>query len=251
MQNISSKVYNGGSYLWQGVEFFFINPPYYRYAILPLLVLLLLYTASAFGAWWLYRYIESLLPDISHLWAWIQWILVSLKYLFIVIYGLSLLIFAGSLTNSLFEAFGAIFFDDMIAKFANQQYSVPIEKITAKENLAMMSISIWYAIQTLMLSLLGFIISLIVPFGGFLVVPFLTARRIGTSYLWSAVLVDKQLKNRSILLEKSVYERFGFGLLATLLLSIPLLGVVIVTGMTIGGAMLYFEVMNPPEKRLP
>ncbi len=149
----------------------------------------------------------------------------------------------GMLANCLFEAIGSLFFDKLVAEFAEEHYEVTCHKATLKENFALTSIALRYALVTAGLSIVGFIFGMFIP-AGFLLAPLLTGKRIGVSYLWSSFLVDNTIAKRNNLIPKATRQLYSLGFISSFILSVPIFGLFVVPGMVLGGTMIYYERMR-------
>ena len=87
----------------------------------------------------------------------------------------------------------------------------------------------------------AWLIGLFIPFCGWLLPSVATCRRIGCSYLWSSVLTHNALDRRDELFEADNWLVAGFGMACVIMLAIPVLAIIFIPGMVLGGAIVYNE----------
>lgn len=147
----------------------------------------------------------------------------------------------GICANSLFEAFGAVLFDSMVAKFELEKYGRPAEKVKFSTEFKLACVAAWFALVTLAIGFFAWLIGLFIPFCGWLLPSVATCRRIGCSYLWSSVLTHNALDRRDELFEADNWLVAGFGMACVIMLAIPVLAIIFIPGMVLGGAIVYNE----------
>ena len=222
----------------RGVREFYRDSTLWKYALLPLFILLLLYGGVGVLAYKLgtalTAYVVSLLPQ------W-EWLISTVRVTMVVSYILVFLLLAAVITNSLFEAFGSLFFDTMVADFERRKYGFVAEKMPWQGQLRVALAAILFASGTLILSLFSTILALFVPLAGWLITIFILSHRIGFSYQWSPIVTHNALAERRRLLHSRPWLLRGFGTIAQFILVVPFLGTLFIPGLVLGGSIIHNE----------
>ena len=232
----------------RGVTEFYRHPGYAGYLIAPLVLLLALYAIAAWGAWELYSWSVGFLPDPQSWHEWARWLAVIIKWVWAATIFITSAVLMGICANSLFEALGAVLFDSMVAKFELEKYGRTPEKTGFARELKLTCAAAWFAAVTLVIGFFAWLVGLFVPFCGWLLPSLATCRRIGCSYLWSSVLTHNALDRRDEVFEADNWLVAGFGMACVIMLSIPVLAIVFIPGMALGGAIVYNEYLEAAGK---
>ena len=228
----------GADCAFRGIRLFFTRPRLWPYALLPLLLLLLLYAGiiSAIVFWaapvlreWLAGFS---FPD------WLRWLQVVLSWFMSVFFWIgipfALLYFAGTF----YEMFGNLLFDILVDAFEKEAY--PEHSGADLSYGTTLRLTAGYILLTIVSYLLYFLLFW-VPVVGFL----FRGAICGRSYLHDSAI--RQGFHVSVLksqVEKNRMSVLGFGIVARFAEAIPFL----IPGLVIGGSILYHtKVLNPAE----
>ncbi len=231
----------GLSCVVRGLKIFYSTPSYWRSLIAPLALLLVFYLAVFIGVLLFGRTLLSFLPDPAAWSEYLRWLAVLLRWLIVIGFGLTLAVAMALLSNSVFEAFGSLFFDGLSARVEHDLYRRTAKRTDWRGNLDCVWKSSRFAAGTLLLALAGAAVGLFVPGFGFLIAPALIGSRVGCSYLWSPLLLHGQLAEYRTLFRRGGGELWSFGFVASLILAVPVVGIFAVPGFVVGGTIFYNE----------
>ncbi len=238
-----SELFSGAGTLLRGVAVFYRSPRFWRYGLAPMLLVLALYGMLLWVTiGWLLPMLVGCLPE-PEAWgaAW-KWLLLTLRVLGYLL-GVVTLTAAGlAFFSTLFEAFGALFFDALVVRFEREELKNPVTEPNWRESLRLLPGALWFSVLTMAWTLLLLPVTLLVPVVGFLPSAAVVGYRLGTGYLFSSLfarrLAVSQLRPR---LAGNRRALFGFGVTAYLLLLIPFSAVFLLPGFALGGALFYHE----------
>ncbi|MDD4816560.1 MAG: EI24 domain-containing protein [Victivallaceae bacterium] len=236
----------GLSCIVRGLKIFYSTPSYWRSLIAPLALLLLFYLAVLAAAVLFGRTLLSFLPDPAAWNEYLRWLAVALRWIVVAGFALTVAVAAALLSNSVFEAFGSLFFDGLVAKFERDFYHRSSERPIWRANLYCVWKSSRFAVGTLLGALFGAAVGLFVPGFGFLIAPALIGCRVGCSYLWSPLLLHGGIAEYRKFFRRGGGELWCFGFVVSLVLSLPVIGIFAVPGFVIGGAIFYNERLDAP-----
>ena len=225
----------------RGVAEFYRRPEYLVYMIVPLILLLALYGIAVWGARELYLWSSGFLPEPQDWYDGWRWLAVLIRWIWGITIFITSAVLMGICANSLFEAFGAVLFDSMVAKFELEKYGRPAERGNFSTEFELACVAAGFALVTLAIGFFAWLIGLFIPFCGWLLPSVATCRRIGCSYLWSSVLTHNALDRRDELFEADNCLVAGFGMACVIMLAIPVLAIIFIPGMVLGGAIVYNE----------
>lgn len=232
---------SGAACALHGVTEFYSRPGYWIYMVIPLIMILAVYCIAAWAAWEVYAWLTGLLPDMQELNAAWRWLAAALKWITGATIFIATAVMMGICANSLFEGFGAFIFDSMVAEFEFERYGHHAEKVNFIGQVKIGWAAVKFAVVTLILGFMAWLIGLFIPFFGWLLPTVVTCRRIGCSYLWSSMLTHNALAREKEIFAVRRGVVAGFGLVCTIMLSIPVVAVLIIPGITLGGAIVYNE----------
>ncbi len=232
---------SGLQFLYRGIIAFYRHKELYKYTLVPGIILALCYLLAGWLVWELGLAVHGWLPEPDEWYAGLRWLAVILYWLLFAVLALTMLLLMGVISNTLFEAFGALVFDTMVSRFMLAEYGVKSRKVTWRENFTCLCRSAWFAIVTLGWSVVWSLAGLWIPGVGFLLTPLLTGRRVAAAYLWAPLLLSGKLDEfkQSYREQSGVLAGFGFG--CSFILAVPIIGLFGVPGMVLGGAMIYNE----------
>lgn len=246
--NFLSDFKKGFLCAFRGVNEFYHRPGYLIYMIVPALLLLVIYGLAIWGTWELYLWISSFLPDPQSWNEWVRWLAVVIRWVTGVAVFLASVILMGIGANSLFEGFGAILFDSMVSRFELEKYGHKAVKVNFAGECKLAWVAAWFAVVTLIIGSVAWIIGAFIPLAGWLLPSLMTCRRVGCSYLWSSILTHNSLSRRKEITAARGNIIAGFGIACIIMLAVPVLAIAFIPGMTLGGAILYNEYLEMSDR---
>ncbi len=246
-QHTFTELHAGAETLRRGVFVFYSSPRLWKYALIPMGLLLLGYAAALTLAICLAGPLANLLlPEPAGAGEW-------LRILYMIIRGIihlgliALVLLVGALLfSTLYEAIGSFFFDELVARYLENRRGGLPPPLSFRESLLAFRTAMLFALGSMIRSVLALIPALLIPVIGILPAVWLVGPRLGLSCLLPAAQLDRvsaaglkrfAKKHRALLL--------GFGGLVCLLQLVPFAGVLLLPGFTLGGAMLYEERVRP------
>lgn len=233
----------GAGYLHAGIRAFYRDPGLWGYALIPMGILFAFYALMMLLLFWFAApWAAGLLPDPAQWSAWSRWLLYAARVLiYVSVFGMAVLTGAFFLC-SLYEAFGAFFFDSLVQKFERERYGVEAAPVPFRENLCYLLQSAGFSFVTMIWSFLLFWPGIFIPVAGILPAVLVVGYRFGLTYVFSSAFADRvdvrevrrlAARNRALML--------GFGAAGYLWLLIPFSAVFLLPGFALGGAMIYRE----------
>ena len=147
----------GAGYLHAGIRAFYRDPGLWGYALIPMGILFAFYALMMLLLFWFVApWAAGLLPDPAQWSAWFRWLLYAARVLiYVSVFGMAVLTGAFFLC-SLYEAFGAFFFDSLVQKFERERYGVEAAPVPFRENLRYLLQSAGFSFVTMIWSFLLF-----------------------------------------------------------------------------------------------
>ncbi len=234
-----SQFGRGVRYALRGVTEFWGHPGYWSYAALPLALLLAVYGAAG---WWFWTYVLNRISE--NIWA-------PLRYLAQISLGVLFLAFMVLAVNMLYELFGAWFFARLVTVFERRRYGVEAIPhgwwLECKYNGECMI----FAAVTLVLWLGFSAIAWVIPVIGPVLLILVIGYRYALSYMFNSGF-NRHWSTRELRLELAGHRPavYGFGVILYFCMLLPLLPVLLIPGLVLGGAMLVNEeVAGIPSRR--
>ena len=141
--------------------------------------------------------------------------------------------------STLYEAFAGPFFDSLIKNYEKKYYGVILPDIPLKRSLFFLLQSIFYSINTLLLSLVLLLPSLFIPFLGPLFLCVIIGYRIGVTYMIpSGFLHNRSVKEQLVSARGKKACILGFGITVYLLFLLPMISLLLLPGVVLGGTEL-------------
>ena len=150
--------------------------------------------------------------------------------------------------STLYEAFAGPFFDSLIKNYEKKYYGITLPDIPLKKSLLFLLQSVFYSINTLLLSLFLLLPSLLIPFVGPLLLCLIIGYRIGVTYMIpSGFLHNKSVKEQLVSARGKKAYILGFGITVYLLFLLPVISLLLLPGVVLGGTELLHR-LNDEEK---
>lgn len=226
----------GADYVFEGIREFYKHKQLWKYAIPSLAITLIADTVAV------YLLIKKGLPAAEQLLKQLTGVLpVSfvqpLHYVLLVVIWLTFLLLLSALSFILFESTGCIFFSKMVARYEREILSGSNPPLRFTDELRNMIDSVLYTCGTVILLCLLSVVGFFLP----IIAEFLKAYAIGyryaISYTSEAGFVRHiRLQNITQLIPSGVTA--SFGVTVYFLLLIPFLGLFLIPGFFIGGAIM-------------
>ena len=215
----------GFSYVFRGVGAFYKDASLWKYSLLPLLILIALYTSLLVGAVWM----------CCHQFSWLKLLL-----------AIALLVAAVLSVYAIYELCGALFFDRMLEEFEKKQFAFHPEKHPLRFNIVFALQSCHYCCNTLLLTVVMSFAGLFLPIAGVVIAALVLGRRFATAYLAaSGFNYLKNLNDTKHIFKKHRSVMLGYGVCCYLLFLLPLAPLFAVPGILLGGSLLWHgEILN-------
>ena len=149
------------------------------------------------------------------------------------------------LLTTLFEALGAIFFDELVIRFEERTYGERLHPLSWRENFRYLGQSLSYSCGTAVWALLLLIPPLLIPVAGLIPAVAVVGYRFGLSYAFSSAFarrIDVREVRRRARPHRAAVVAFGG--LSYLLLLIPFAAVFLLPGFALGGSIFFHERLN-------
>lgn len=247
---------NGVGTLFRGISDFFTQPRFWLYAFIPFLILLGFYLAIGWLLLgcvlpFLVDYLPQAPPE-----SWMNWVWTPLRWGILITVWISLLLAGLAAACSLYEIFGALFFDRMVQRVEKERYGLLPVPLSTSQNLKFILQAVLFSLNTLWISIGAFLISFWVPFLG----PFILIACVGYRFGLTCLFACAFARGMSIpQLKRAVkgdrLRILGFGMMLYLLLLIPFAGLFLLAGFSFGGIRLFHDHILPrcpvlPEKKI-
>ena len=228
----------GSRYVFSGCRAFYGDRRAWKYAVLPLALMTGVYAFLFWAVLHLSRRgAEMLNRGLAELPGWLRWLPSFVSGLSSILGVLFALLVMGLTVSTLYEMFGGFFFDPLIEYHEEKQYGFSPVRQSLGRNLKYCLDSLFFAVKTSVLFLCLFILGLIFPLAGQLILAAVMGYCVGIAYMLTPAntrglaLADMRARvagRRSVVL--------GFGLTAYLLLLIPFSTLFLLPGLVLGGA---------------
>ncbi len=233
-------IFLGFASLWQGFRLFYGRPQWWKYALLPLLILGVVYSGICWAAGeTIFPWLLSLLPTPEGHGAFANWLIRALHGIvsvssWLLLAALLLLLFA-----SLYEMVSCVFFDALVEKCRMEFWGIAPRKVRMRYLLKFGSQTALFGLNSGLLSLVLLPFALI-PVAGPLFFLLVMGKRYALSGMFAAAALDGlSLREVKLLGRTDPAALFAFGIPALLLLTIPILSVLGLPAAAVGGTLLY------------
>ncbi|WET05122.1 EI24 domain-containing protein [Lentisphaerota bacterium ZTH] len=240
-----SDFFAGIKTFFSGIKLFYGNWRYWHYAIIPMLIILLLY---GLGIWAYFEYLNpwllSLLPDPSAHAAWLKYFIYPLRWLTATaafLAGFSILLLG---VTTIYTIFSSPFFDTMVAKIEKNEFSFKYYEPRGWKFIVFMFHSIYDSavlnLITIFWTIVLFPLSFFVPVAG----PVLYAAVVGYFFALSFLVYSAEhrcIRRRQykLFLRGNRVKVLGFGLAAYILSLIPFAMILLLPAAVTGATVLF------------
>lgn len=224
-----------------GIREFFSHRDLWKYAALPLLVVLLVYALlGGLGVWAVTVISAFLEKSAAELPSYLQWIPdlgngVTAVMIFIFFWLIIVLS-----VGTLYELFGGLFFDRLIEKYSRDRAFLSLSTNSRRFEMQAVYDSCRYSLNTLFILLGTFFLNIMLPVVGPLLSFLLISYRLGVAYLAVAgfrygrtLLITRQMA------QCNCASTLGYGIMLYFLFTIPLAVLIFLPGLVTGSVLLY------------
>jgi len=249
------EFFQGVTYVARGCSAFYGDRRAWRYAAMPLGILLVVYLL---GFWGIIRLSGLLGEWLNELWAglpsWLCWlhsVVSGTSYLLGAVVGLLLL---GTTFCMVYEIFGGFFFDALVEYHERKRWGRAPAELSLAGNIRSCADALLFACKVLFYNVALVIVSLFFPVAGQILLVAVMGYYLGVSYMiCSAGNCGLRI---SELLKALAGKRLlvtGFGVAAYLLLLVPFATIFLLPGLVLGGVELFHEEegVGLPQETLP
>ncbi len=245
----ASEFAEGAACLMRGLGVFCGRPRLWKYAAIPMGILLALYMlVLALLIWLGIPYLEGFLPDPDGWSVWLRWLVPFIRLL-IWITAVAVALLTGTvLLCTFYEAVGTVFFDGLVRRFEREEYGLLPAETGRWNDLVYLGQSACYAAGTVGWTLLLAIPCFLLPAVGVLLPAAVVGYRFGVTALFPPGFSGRTgVPELRRLAASRRWLMLGFGGPAYLLLLIPFSALLLLPGMAVGGSILFREKLAPPE----
>lgn len=232
-----------------GLTRFYSDRSLIKYAVFPLLLMLGSTLLFLILAVMLTSYQTAKLEQwISALPSFISWAAPVLSAGAIIAAAVITFVIAILAATTVYEAFSGPFFDTLIKNYERKYHNLVLPDIPLKRGLCFLLQALLYNINTLLLSLILLLPSLLIPFLGPLVLCLIAGYRVGITYMLpSGFLHNRSIKEQLVSAQGKKACVLGFGITVYLLFLLPFLSLLLLPGVILGGTEL-FHCLNDDKK---
>lgn len=241
----------GGKYALLGIRDFFRYPRLWLYALLPfvgvtVVCIAICRTIMVFlikpSTSWLEEYVAG----------WAGNTVGQILTTFILILStVFMFVISASVKNNLYEMLGAVFFAKMVRQYEHMAFNRPLDPgISFFTDVWNMIACVWYAFVTLLLVLVFFGLSFFLPGLAQFLTVVIIGYRYGISYCSEAGF-NRHLSLRKMqktIKRKSRLVLYGFGITSFCMLLVPLISILLIPGLCLGGTILVNDYCQEKEE---
>lgn len=244
-------LYDGAIASIDGIRVFYAQRSLWKYAILPMMLMLILYV----GVFWLMiacvmPWVEYKLTSFYTLPEFLSWLQIVIKFLIGTTFVIGVIIVFLMTLTTVYEIFGGLFFDSLIEKFEQKNFTQPPAVVSWGKTLWGNLDSIVYGINTVIIFVIVFFLSLFLPFFGQVILLIVMGYRCGVSYLFMSSIIHGERRKKIM---KDFHSKrmvlLGFGLVTYGLFLIPFGAIIFLPGIIIGANILYNKTCNNLTKK--
>ncbi len=231
----------GMRYVLTGIGDFYKRPYLWRFAVLPMTLVLGLYLAVfLLAVQWSNVFAEQLLLLFGNLPGWLMWLNSAVKPVIISCGVLLTIIFTLSTLCPFYEILGGVFFDVLVERFEKKEYGYDSPRRRMISEISFLWESFVFNSGTLGLFLFLFCVSFFFPVAGQFLLIAVPGYRFGLTYMLNVCsnhgIRIAELKQRA---GKNFIVVSGFGVAIYILSLIPFALLFILPGVILGGTRLF------------
>ena len=233
----------GVTYILKGGRAFYSDKKLWKFAVIPLGLLLIFYVLAICGVYSLSSFAAGKLTALTgQLPDWLAWVGSVLNSGVVIFSVLFFVFFLSTSIGTFYEFFGGLFFDSLTQYHEKKRFGITPRKLTFAENSKYALNSLFWGIRVAIIFCLFFSASLFFPVAGQLILIAAMGYCFGISYMiCSAHNNFVSVKQLRMLCSQRRALVMGFGTAAYLLLSIPAAAIFFLPALVIGGSELFNE----------
>lgn len=230
----------GINFVFAGIGEFFRHKVLWKYAAIPFVVTLVLYTALFY--WGIYIFLPQIIQSMENFFTgrWFEFIystcrIVTTISFYLIFFALTLFFAA-----NVFEVSGSLFFSRMVRCYEKNILGKKVEILPWHREVRNVLECILFSTGTLLIYLLLILIGFFLPGIGFVITIPIVGYRYATTYCSEAIFNRGYLlRDTGILFDGKRGLLYGFGSMVFLLFLIPFVPIFLIPGFVIGGTLLY------------
>lgn len=245
MQKIRDFI-RGAAFAFEGIKLFYQTPPLWKYALFPLLPIVLVYAGLVLGGYYLVGYLSNFFAEkCADLPGFLQWLAAAASGAAAIGVVLIFTLIAVVSLGSLYELFGGLFFDALIQKFARSQCPEKLGESDWAFNCKAIVESIIYSTNTLFMIIALLLLNIFLPVLGQIIGVIVVSYRFGTAYLGMCGFhYRKTMQQTRTLARLNFMPVLGYGLSIYIIFLFPLAVIFTLPGLILGGVRLYDDITN-------
>ncbi len=240
------ELFQGAALTFEGIKLFYLDKSLWKYAVAPLLPVLVVYLFLGYAAVWAVRVFSAYMSDLcAELPKVLQLLATAASGASCLIVFLIFLLIVIICTSTLYELFGGLFFDALLERFAGNLCPEKLQKSSWHFNVQAIVDSIFYSSGTLLLIIGCFILSMILPVIGHIIGIVIISYRFGVSYLAMTGFHCAGTLRQTRQMARSRYMLvMGYGASIYLIYLFPLAVLFMLPGIILGGVLVYKSITN-------
>lgn len=235
-----SDFFHGCSFVFKGISAFYNHAAAMKYSAIPICLMVLFYGILGALIYWggseMNGWLESMMAS------WPEWLQSTTLFLINLFVGIvALCLFLGT-ASAIYEMFAGLFFDTMVEAYESEKFGFKAVEMTREQMWKFFFDGFAWGLGTALLFLPVLIVSSLIPLVG----PVFTIAVMGYR-LGVACLLSTSFNHRiglGGLLQLTRFRRslvLGYGVMAYLVMMVPILPIFLLPGIILGGTLLYRE----------
>ena len=231
----------GAAYAVRGCGEFCRDKRLWKYAVLPVCLLLCVYAAVFWGVFHVSGMLaENLVRGMEGLPSYLSWLHACVRGLVRALGVLLALVLLATSVGALYELFGGLFFDALTGCFEERKFGTAPRRLSFAGNISYSLATLAFALRSTFIILFFLLLSFFFPVLGQILLVIAAGQCMGISYMVCSGnnnglsvprLRAAAKKKRALVL--------GFGVAVYLMLMIPFAAVILLPGFTLGGSLLF------------
>lgn len=232
----------------KGIKIFYSTPKLWKYALIPLLIVLLIYWSLVWSGIYLAKklsgVIEGWFQSLPENWQWVGSLTGGMTAVMVfIIFWITLMLFV----STLYEVFGGVFFDRLITRFESISRNKDLPEPGWRFEMRAFFDACFYAIMTLLLILPCLLLHLL-PYIGVFLIAIIFSYRYSISYLaMTGFRHGMLIPDTKKLAAKNFALIMGYGISVYLFLQLPFVVILFLPGIILGNVLVFQRMQQNKE----
>lgn len=250
MKEKISRFFSGIQAVFDGTLLFWQTPRLWGLALIPFILLLIAYALMIWGGIESTAMVTEKLRHVSETWPqYLQWLIVPLSFMLHILGALVIILIFIFCSGTLYETLGGMFFDKIVEKlFAEEKGEFAICRNSWLFEVKGIVDALLYTLGTLAVAL-GALVLYLLPMAGAFLWMILISYRLGVFYMaLGALRFGRSFADSRTLARKNMLAVTGYGLAVYTICLIPLVPLVMLPGIIIGGVLLQKSIIGHQKR---